>query len=152
MKLYSSLFAVFLLAACAGPRQSLVVKQFQLRDQARATGEDPMVRMEKERRLRGAVSMAERKERLGQYYTLIWKDLSGVNQGEVTVVFQYQQGASASLVKRMVKTFPASDTRGIADFAVIGENYFKNGRVLAWKATVQRGKQVLATRQSYLWQ
>lgn len=128
------------------------MKQFQLRDQARATGDDPMVRMEKERRLRGAVSMAERKERLGQYFTLIWEDHSGAKTEEVTVVFQYQQGASASLMKRMVKNFPASDTKGTAEFAVIGENYFKNGRVLAWKATLQRGKQVLMTRQSYLWQ
>lgn len=152
MNLYSSLFAALLLVSCAGQRQPLVVKQFQLRDQARASGEDPMVRMEKERRLRGAVSMAERKERLGQYYTLIWNDVPGANQGEVTVVFQYQQGVTASLVKRLVKTFPSSDTRGMADFAVIGENYFKNGRVLAWKATLQRGNRVIATRQSYLWQ
>ena len=111
-----------------------------------------MVRMEKERRLRGAVSMAERKERLGQYYTLLWDDPSGAGQGGVEVTFEYQQGATASLVKRLVKSFPASETNGIAEFAVIGENYFKGGKVLAWKATLQRGKRVIATRQSYLWQ
>ncbi len=111
-----------------------------------------MVRMEKERRLRGAVSMAERKERLGQYYTVLWSDRDGVGTGEVEVIFEYQQGATASLVKHMTKNFKASDESGKAEFAVIGENYFKNGKVLAWKATVRRGKQVVATRQSYLWQ
>lgn len=147
-----TLLAVLLLGACAGPREALVVKQFQLRDQARSSGDEPMVRMEKERRLRGAVSMEERKEKLGQYYTMIWSDPAGAGQGEVEVVFQYQQGATASLVKRMVKKFPASAPEGTAEFAVVGEDYFKNGKVLAWKATLQRGKREIASRQSYLWQ
>jgi hypothetical protein len=146
------LFPIALLAACAGPREGLVVKQFLLRDQDRKGSDEPMVRMEKERRLRGAVSMAERKERLGQYYTVLWSDRDGVGTGEVEVIFEYQQGATASLVKHMTKNFKASDESGKAEFAVIGENYFKNGKVLAWKATVRRGKQVVATRQSYLWQ
>lgn len=147
-----SLIAVSLLTACAGPREGLVVKQFQLRDQVIDASDEPLVRMEKERRLRGAVSMAERRDRLGQYYTLIWSDPSGVGHGPVELNFQYQQGATASLVKRMVKSFPATNSGGTAEFAVIGENYFKNGKVLAWKATLQRGKRVIATRQSYLWQ
>lgn len=146
------LIAVSLLTACAGPREALVVKQFQLRDQVIDPNSDPMVRMDKERRLHGAVSMAERRDRLGQYYTLLWSDPAGVGQGKAEVVFQYQQGATASLVKRMVKSFPASDVEGTAEFAVIGENYFKNGRVLAWKATLHRGNKIIATRQSYLWQ
>lgn len=110
-----------------------------------------MVRMEKARRLHGAVSMAERKQRLGQYYTLLWSDPAGAGQGPVEVVFQYQQGASASRVKRMTKLFPASAKEGVADFAVIGDDYFTNGKVLAWNATVRRGERELAARSSYLW-
>ena len=146
------LLAVLLLGACAGPRDPLIVKQFKLRDQAPAVSEEPLVKMEKDRRLRGAVSMAERGARLGQYYTLIWSDAAGVGQGEVELVFQYQQGATASRVKRMVRNFPASDSAGSVEFAVIGDDYLKGGKVLAWKATLQRGKQVVASRQSYLWQ
>jgi hypothetical protein len=130
----------------------LVVKQFQLRDQERNTGDDALVRMEKSRRLLGAVSMAERKERLGQYYTLLWSDPAGAGQGEVEVIFQYQQGGTGSLVKRMVKKFPAAETKGTAEFAVIGENYFKGGKVLTWKATLQRGGREIASKQSYMWQ
>lgn len=144
--------AVILPTACSAPRQALVVKQFQLRDQATRSSDDPMVKMEKERRLHGAVSMAERRHKLGQYYTLLWSDPSRAGQGGVELIFQYQQGASASLVKRMARAFPASDSEGIAEFAVIGDDYFKNGKVLAWKALLLRGKQVIATKQSYLWQ
>jgi hypothetical protein len=146
------LLMVIVLGACAGPQEPLVVKQFQLRDQTSNNGDEPMVRMEKERRLRGAVSMEERKGRLGQYYTLLWSDPAGVGKGPVEVIFLYQQGATASRVKRMTKSFPATDAEGTVDFAVIGDDYFKGGKVLAWKASVERGGRVLATRQSYLWQ
>ena len=133
-------------------KEPLVVKQFLLRDQVRDRDEEPMVRMEKERRLRGAVSMEERHQRLGQYYTLLWSDPAGAGQGPVEVVFQYQQGASASRVKRMTKEFPASDAaEGIAEFAVIGDDYFTNGRVLAWQATVLRDGREFASRRSFLW-
>jgi len=130
----------------------LVVKQFQLRDQTPGASDEPMVKMEKERRLHGAVSMAERRNKLGQYYALLWNDPAGVGRGEVETIFQYQQGASASRVKRMTRSFPSSDSEGTAEFAVIGDDYFKGGRVLAWKATLLRGKRIISTRQSYLWQ
>ena len=111
-----------------------------------------MVKMEKARRLHGAISMAERRHKLGQYYTLLWSDPAAAGQAEAELIFQYQQGATASRVKRMVRKIPAADAQGTAEFAVIGEDYFTGGKVLAWKATLQRGSRVIATRQSYLWQ
>lgn len=149
--LYSLLAALFL-ASCAGPRDALIVKQFQLRDEEVKSFDEPSVRMEKLRRLHGAVSMQERREKLGQYYTMLWSDPEGVGQGEVELVFEYQQGASASRIKRMVRTFPANEGSGRTEFAVIGGDYFRNGRVTTWKATLRRGDRILATKQSYLWQ
>lgn len=148
---YSLLLALFL-SACAGQRGPLVVKQFQLRDQVPFGTEEPMTRMEKERRLHGAVTMAERRNRLGQYYDVFWRDPAGSNPSPVEVVFEYQQGASASLIKRMSRIFPASGSSGTAEFAVIGDDYFKGGKVLAWKTTFLRGNRIVATRRSYLWQ
>jgi hypothetical protein len=146
------LLSIILLSACARPHNVLIVKQFLLRDQASNEAEEPMIKMEKERRLRDAISITDRRNRLGKYYTLLWSDPLGVSQGEVELVFEYQQGASASLVKRISYHFPASSTKGQAEFAVIGDNYFNGGRVLTWKATLLRKQRVLATRQSYLWQ
>ncbi len=140
-----------LLIACAGPPETLVVKQYLLRDQKQESSDDPMVRMEKSRRLHGAVSMEERRQRLGQYYSIKWQDPEGAGSGPVEVIFEYQQGATASRIKRMTKTFPASAAGGTADFAVIGDDYFKGGKVLAWRASVKRGGRELASRQSYLW-
>ena len=143
---------MLLLGACSGPSHPLVVKQFLLRDQVPRTADEPMARMEKSRRLRGAVSLEERRQRLGQYYTLIWHDPAGAGNGEVQLRFQYQQGATASLVKHMTRDYSADTTHGKAEFAIIGDDFFKNGKVLAWKATLFRGGREVASQQSYLWQ
>jgi hypothetical protein len=96
--------------------------------------------------------MEERRQRLGQYYTLLWHDPKGIQRGPVDVVFFYQQGASGSRVKRMTRRFPAIASEGKAEIAIVGDDYFKNGKVLAWKATVSRGGREIASKQSYLWQ
>lgn len=139
------------LANCAGTKDVLSVRQFQLRDQITTRGEEPMVRMEKLRRLHGAVSMEERRQRLGQYYTLEWRDHEGAGSGPVEVLFEYRQGGTASLIKRMSELYPASEVEGVVEFAVIGDNYFDNGKVLAWRASISRGGEELAAKKSFLW-
>lgn len=141
-----------LLAAGCGAPQPLVVKHYLLRDQTHIGGGDPMARNEKLRRLHGAVSMEQRRNLLGQYHTIRWHDPAGAGTAPATVTFEYQQGATASRVKRKVETFPAEADAGVAEFSVIGDDYFNGGRVLAWRATLRRGDTVVATRQSYLWQ
>jgi hypothetical protein len=137
------------LASCAGGAGKLEVKQFTLRDTEVQTGDDPMVRGEKRRLLHGAVSVAEQRQRLGQYYTVQWQDESA--GGPMEVVFEYQQGASGSKVKRAVQRFAAGETSGRAEFRVIGDDYTKGGRVLAWRISLVRGGHELANRRSYLW-
>ena len=96
--------------------------------------------------------MAERRSRLGAYYMIFWNSPQGLGTGEVEVIFEYQQGATASLIKRKVKHFSSTQSSGSVEFSVIGNDYIKNGRVLAWKTTLSRGGRVLATKKSNLWQ
>lgn len=144
---YLPLLAVGLLAACSPPAEPLVVKQFTLRDQKMEQGNDPMVRNEKLRRLHGAVSMEERRQRLGQYYTVIWNAEAGYKK---EIVFRYQQGGSR--VKTMRRSLPAGYATGKEEFAIIGDDYFKNGRVLAWKIDLTANGETIASKQSYLWE
>lgn len=139
------------LGACAGPDNLLTVKQFYVRDQQDDQNIDPMVRSEKNRIFHGAVSMEERRERLGQYYTVLWNDAEGAGSDH-TVVFEFQQGGSGSLIKKRTASFGGGESSGKASFSVIGDDYFKGGKVLAWKISLLRGKEVVSTRQSYLWQ
>lgn len=140
------------LGACAGPDSQLTVKQFYLRDQAENDLDDPMLRGEKSRLLHGAVSMEERRSRLGQYYTAIWNDADGAGSGPVEVRFDYRQGGSGSRIKTRSETFSSETSSGKAVFSVIGDDYFKKGKVISWKVTLLRGGRTLSTSQSYMWE
>lgn len=151
MKAITLLLIAILSASCAGRHESLKVKTYQLRDIDQKQSDEPMVRMEKGHRLHGAVSNASRQQRLGQYYTIIWNDSNTAHSGPVTVIFEYQQGASASKVNQFKQTFAAGTKSGVVEFSIIGDNYLKYGKVITWKAKLVRNDQVIASKQSYLW-
>ena len=137
------------LAACSAPVEPLMIKQFTLRDQENSVADDPMVQNEKLRRLHGAVSIEERKQRLGQYYTVLWNADAAA---EKEIVFRYQQGASGSRIKEMHRTLPTGSSSGKEEFSIIGDNYLKNGRVLAWKIDLTANGETITSKQSYLWE
>ena len=148
-KFLAPLVPALALLSCADP-QVLEVRPLHLREIGGDDGDDPMIRGERQRRMHGAISVAEQGEKLGYYYTVLWNDASAGDPGEV--VFEYQQGATGSRVKRMSHTIPAGVSSGKAEFQILGEDYRKGGRVLAWRCKLIRGGREVASRQSYLWQ
>lgn len=140
---------LFLIIGCSNAVDPLDVRIHFIRDENTDRAEDPMVRHEKLRRLYGAVSMEERGQRLGQYYTVIWNADASL---EKEILFEYQQGGSASLIKTMRKEIEPGQASGKETFSVIGDNYFENGKVIAWKTSLIVGGETLATEQSYLWE
>ena len=151
MRCLTGLLLILCLTGCS-TRSSLEVDSFFMRDFSTPETDEPMVRMEKLRRLHGALTAAERNDRLGHYYTMHWSDPAGAGKGEIEIVFEYQQGSTASQVKRQWQRFASSDRRGKAEFRVTGNDYLKGGRVLAWKATLKRGGREIESHHSYLWE
>lgn len=151
MRCLTGLLLILCLTGCS-TRSSLEVDSFFMRDFSAPETDEPMVRMEKLRRLHGVLTAAERNDRLGHYYTMHWSDPTGAGKGEVEIVFEYQQGSTASQVKRQWQRFASSDRRGKAEFRVTGNDYLKGGRVLAWKATLKRGGREIESHHSYLWE
>lgn len=151
MRHLPSLLLILCLSACSN-RGSLEVDSFFMRDFSTPETDEPMVRMEKLRRLHGALTAAERNDRLGHYYTMHWSDPAGAGKGEIEIIFEYQQGSTASQIKRQWQRFAASERSGKAEFRVTGNDYIKGGRVLAWKATLKRGDREIASHRSYLWE
>jgi hypothetical protein len=147
----TGLLVILCLTGCS-TRSSLEVDSFFMRDFSTPETDEPMVRMEKLRRLHGALTAAERNDRLGHYYTMHWSDPAGAGKGEIEIVFEYQQGSTASQVKRQWQRFASSDRSGKAEFRVTGDDYLKGGRVLAWKATLKRGGREIESHHSYLWE
>jgi len=151
MRCVFGLLVILCLTACS-TRSTLEVDSFFMRDFSTPETDEPMVRMEKLRRLHGALTATERNDRLGHYYTMHWSDPSGAGKGEVELIFEYQQGSTASKVKRQWQRFASTDRNGKAEFRVTGNDYLKGGRVLAWNATLKRANREVASHHSYLWE
>jgi hypothetical protein len=147
------IFSPFLLLSCAKQAADLQVRQYHLRESMFDENNDPMVRGEIQRRLHGAVTVAERRQKVGQYYDVQW------NRGElgkkskevpVRIIFEYQQAGTASLIKRQVRDLRCREKCAV-EFAIKGEDYAKNGRILTWRILVEEQGRVVAKEQSYLW-
>lgn len=142
---------MLVLVSCAGPRPTLEVKAFRLRDAGSQVGDsNEVVRAAKLKRLYGAVSLEEREQRLGDYYTVDWDGPAGQEAQSVRVVFEYRQAATGAKVLTKVEERPGT-ARGTVEFSVIGEAYEQGGRVLAWRIRLYRGGELVDTKRSYLW-
>jgi hypothetical protein len=151
MKIRWMTMAMVLLLAACGTRQALEVRPTHLRNlEVDAGNDESMIRGEQRRLLHGAIGVREQEQRLGYYYVVLWNDDS---TGEpVRVVFEYQQASTGSKVRKQELNFDGSQAEGRGEFRVIGDDYLKGGRVLAWKCTLLRGGREVASRHSYLWQ
>lgn len=138
-----------ILASCGTP-PDLEVRPMHLRNLEIADEDEPMIRNDQRRLLHGAIGIREQEQMLGHYYTVLWNN---EDVGEpVTVKLEYQQGSSGSSVKTLTQEFDGSDTSGTAEFEIIGDDYLKKGRVLAWRCSLWRGRREVSHRQSYLWE
>jgi hypothetical protein len=157
--LISRLFLLVLLcsglAACSsvskGPGGEVSkVKPYHLQPLEILRTTDPSIHFERMHYLYGAVSLAEKMERAGHYYTIWWK-ADDASQ-PVKVRFEYRQKLTGLNVK--VKEEDVASVRSGSNstkFQVTGAEYQTDGPVTAWRVQVLRGKEVLASQQSFLW-
>ena len=138
------------MVSCSGPQPGLDVKVFHLREAGEVKEKNEVVRGEHLKRLYGAVSMEERRERLGLYYTVRWNGPAGREQDPVKIVFDYRQAATGAKILTMTQEQPGT-ARGSVEFAVTGKAYREGGRVLAWRMRLYRGGDLVDTKYSYLW-
>ncbi len=149
MKILSFAILSLLVVGCAKTTDPLIVKMQTVRDESMAKEDDPMARHERIRRFHGAVSMEERAQRLGQYYTILWQAEVGVKK---EILFEYQQAKTGSLIKTMKRQLDINTASGKEEFSVIGDNYFDNGRIMTWRISLISDGKTIASEQSYLWE
>jgi hypothetical protein len=137
------------LASCVSDPMGLTVKQYHLRENMFDENNDLMARGEVQRLLHGAVTLEERRQKVGQYYHVIWKQPTDKPR-PVEFTFEYLQAGSGSKIKRLVQKGTVI-SQADAYFTITGNDYQKNGRVLAWRASVKSEGEVLATKRSYMW-
>jgi hypothetical protein len=126
------------------------VKFFHLIPTERLRTSDRSIAFERQYLLRGAVTAAEQQERAGQYYSFLWKVTD--RSQPVTLKFQYRQANTGLETQVMTQEVVNVRRSNWSKFQVTGPAYHGNGRVTAWKLSLERGSEVLASQQSYLWE
>jgi len=139
------------LISCTGSKDAVDIRQYHLRALDSDTGGVDSIRAEKLKRLHGAVSAEEQRNRLGHYYTIRWDGPKGREAEPVRILFRFRQAATGSAIRQMESTSPGR-RRGAVELEVTGPPYLKGGRVLSWHLSFYRGGELIETHQSYLWE
>jgi hypothetical protein len=124
-----------------------------LRSSAPATGTnaaiaDRSITFERQYRLFGAVTQLDQRQRYGDYFDFFWhtKRTAGV-----TVRLEYQQENLHSFVQARERYYPQARGNMKTEFAIIGDDYLDDGRVLAWRCLLIENGHIVAENRSYLW-
>jgi hypothetical protein len=111
---------------------------------------DPSLAFERAALLHGAISVAERRELQGDYFTIFWKAEDRTQPLKVRL--EYRQKATGLKVKTIEQDVTDVRRTNTTKFAFIGNEYVTNGPVTSWRASIVRGKDTLVDYKSYLWE
>ncbi|MFT4636983.1 MAG: hypothetical protein ACI8T1_000291 [Verrucomicrobiales bacterium] len=128
------------------------VKYYHLKaedSRAESMSIDPMLRFERQHNLHGAVTMAEKRDRWGHYYTIFWNGRLGSDP--VKVRFEYRQSRTGEQVFTHDQVVTDVRNRNKTTLRVTGEPYHRHGLVVAWQASLWQDGKMLDSTRSFLW-
>ena len=100
-------------------------------------------------RLYGAVSNADKAQRYGNYFDFFWRLKRPAN---VTIRLEYRQEKLRAFVQAREISYENAKGNNKTEFAVIGDDYFQDGRVIAWRCLLIENGKIVAENRSYLWE
>ncbi|HJT45990.1 MAG TPA: hypothetical protein VJ721_06915 [Chthoniobacterales bacterium] len=113
------------------------------------TVQEASIRFERQYRLFGAVTKLDQRERMGNYFDFFWR---ARRTADLTVRLEYKQEKLHAHVQAQELFYPAVRGSHKTEFKVVGDDYFDDGRVIAWRCLLIENGQVVAETHSYLWQ
>jgi hypothetical protein len=100
-------------------------------------------------RMYGAITGADQHQRFGNYFDFFWRVKRPAN---VTVRLEYRQEKLRSFVQAREMTYANAKGNHKTEFAVIGDDYFNDGRVISWRCLLIENGRIVAENRSYLWE
>jgi hypothetical protein len=100
-------------------------------------------------RMYGAISGADRNQRYGNYMDFFWRVKRPAN---VTVRLEYRQEKLRSFVQAREISYANAKGNFKTEFTIIGDDYFQDGRVIAWRCLLIENGHIVAENRSYLWE
>ena len=100
-------------------------------------------------RMYGAITGADQHQRFGNYFDFFWR---AKRPADVTVRLEYRQEKLRSFVQAREMTYPNAKGNHKTEFAVIGDDYFNDGRVISWRCLLIEKGRIVAENRSFLWE
>ena len=111
--------------------------------------QDAPIVFERQYRLYGAVTAVDQRQRFGNYFDFFWRVK---RPSDVTVRLEYRQEKLHEHTQAQEITY--GNVRGThkTEFKVIGDDYFDDGRVIAWRCLLIANGRIVAENRSFLWE
>jgi hypothetical protein len=113
------------------------------------TVQDASIRFERQYRLFGAVTKLDQRERVGNYFDFFWRARRSAN---LTVRLEYKQEKLHAHIQAQEISYPAARGNHKTEFRVVGDDYFDDGRVTAWRCLLIENGAIVAETHSYMWE
>lgn len=114
-----------------------------------ATAQDMSITFERQYRLHGAVTALDQRQRFGDYFDFFWRAKRDAN---VTVRLEYRQEKLHAHVQAQEFSYPNARGGHKTEFKIVGDDYFEDGRVIAWRCLLIENGRIVAENRSYLWE
>ena len=114
-----------------------------------ATSQDASIMFERQYRLFGAVTKLDRRQRYGNYFDFFWR---AKRPADMTVRLEYRQEKLHAHVQGQEISYANARGNYKTEFKVVGDDYFDDGRVIAWRCLLIENGKVVAENRSYLWE
>ncbi len=114
-----------------------------------ATLQDASITFERQYRLFGAVTGLDQHQRFGDYFDFFWR---AKRPADLTVRLEYRQEKLHSFVQAQEMSYPNARGNYKTEFKVVGDDYFDDGRVIAWRCLLIENRRIVAENRSYMWE
>ena len=131
---------LFMIGGAPGPRQGAGYTQGIVRT--------PTIAAEAGYYMHGAVSGLEQRRRHGHYFDFFWRVKRPAN---VTVRLEYRQEKLRAFTQAREVSYANAKGSHKTAFRVIGDDFFNDGRILAWRCLLIEKGRIVAEDRSYLW-
>jgi hypothetical protein len=91
----------------------------------------------------------DQRERTGNYFDFFWKAL---RPADLTMRLEYKQEKLHAHIQAQEIFYPQARGMHKTEFKVVGDDYFDDGRVIAWRCSLIENGRIVAETHSYLWQ
>jgi len=110
--------------------------------------QEASLNFERSYRMYGAVTALDQRQRFGQYFDFFWR---AKRPSDLTVRFEYKQEKLRAFVQAKEQAYQNVRGTNHSGFRVVGDEYFDDGQVLAWRCLLIEHGRIVAEKRSFLW-